>query len=342
MILGIDEVGRGPWAGPLVMGACILNDNPREEWQASLTDSKKLTPKKREALEPIILSGAAAYGLGWVVASELDKIGMSSALRLACRRAVKAVQKSHIPFHEIIIDGTVNFLADTPLAAYVSTIKKADFLIKEVSAASILAKVARDRYMINLAKEYPDYGFEQHVGYGTKMHRERLNKYGPCPEHRASFRPVAEAIGSAPYIVPRQPQSDASLYNNRSLEHENPSDTKNHASFSHGRHAEKVVSNYLTSHGHKVIGQNYRTRYYEIDVISIKDGVIYFTEVKYRMDSAHGSPLEMIGREKLRQMKFAAEAFVHQKKLPYPPRLAVAGVIGSDYQLKKWFPLGVE
>lgn len=309
MILGIDEVGRGPWAGPLVIGACVLNDDPREDWQDLLTDSKKLTPKKREELEPLILNGAAAYGLGWVSAGEIDEVGLSAALRLACRRAVEEVRKKSVPFHEIIIDGTINFLSDTSLENYVSTLKKADLLIKEVSAASIIAKVARDRYMVEIAEKYPEYGFDRHVGYGTKLHRAMLTKYGPCSEHRTSFKPVKKEKTIAK---------------------------------KHGDAGENVAVTYLINNGHRILARNYRTRRYEIDIISRKDDIIYFTEVKYRKDDQHGSPLEMIGHEKLRQMKFAANAFMYQKKLPYQPKLAVASVIGPDYQLDKWFPLEAE
>ncbi len=186
-ILGIDEVGRGPWAGPLVVGACVFGDAKIE----GLTDSKKLSAKKREALAGEI-SEKCEYGLGWVYADELDRIGLSAALRKACREAVKQIQA---PYHEIIIDGTVNFLSDTPLSSYVQVLKKADLLVPEVSAASIIAKVARDRYMTEIAHKYPFYGFEKHVGYGTAAHRTAIEKYGVCPEHRKSFRPIAEIIG---------------------------------------------------------------------------------------------------------------------------------------------------
>ena len=185
-ILGIDEVGRGPWAGPLVVGACVLGDAQIE----GLTDSKKLTPKKREALAPIIQE-KAAVGLGWVSAAELDELGMTAALCKACREAVKQI---HVPFHEIIIDGTINFLRDTPLASHVQVLTKADLLVPEVSAASVVAKVARDNYMYKLAEKYPGYGFEKHVGYGTAAHRKALEELGVCPEHRKSFRPIAEML----------------------------------------------------------------------------------------------------------------------------------------------------
>ena len=190
IILGIDEVGRGPWAGPLVVGACVLKE-PIE----GLTDSKKLSARRREILAAEIHEKAFC-GLGWVSAEELDKIGLSAALRKACKLAVKEVQASGANFNEIIIDGTINFLSDTALAPYVQVLPKADFLIPEVSAASIIAKVARDNYMTEVvAKKYPEYGFEKHVGYGTALHKAAIEKFGVCPEHRRSFKPIAKALG---------------------------------------------------------------------------------------------------------------------------------------------------
>ncbi len=164
MILGIDEVGRGPWAGPLVIGAVILPEE-KPEWVNELTDSKKLSKKKREKLSEIIINEAPATALGWVSSEEIDKLGLTESLKLATRRAVKEIQKKNFPFSEIVIDGTINFLAGTPLEKHVSILKKADLLVKEVSGASIIAKVARDQYMEKLAEIYPNYCFEKHVGY---------------------------------------------------------------------------------------------------------------------------------------------------------------------------------
>ena len=184
-ILGIDEVGRGPLAGPLVVGAVVL-PTEEKEWFVELADSKKLTAKKRERLSELILA-EAVVGLGWVSNIELDEVGISGALRLATRRAVKAVQKLHAPFSQIVIDGKVNFLKNTPLEEYVSVMIKADDLIREVSAASIVAKVARDKYMCELAGKYPEYGFDSNKGYGSADHIAAIKKYGPCDIHRRSF-----------------------------------------------------------------------------------------------------------------------------------------------------------
>ena len=195
MILGIDEVGRGPYAGPLAIGACILGDwqnSENAEWIEKLTDSKKLSAKRREELYVLIKEKALAAATGWVSSAEIDEIGLSEALRLATRRAVEQIQKTKVPFSEIIIDGTMNFLAGTKLEKYVSTLKKGDFLVKEISAASILAKVERDKYMAELDAVYPKYGFGKHVGYGTAAHQKAMEEFGLTPEHRRSFRPVRE------------------------------------------------------------------------------------------------------------------------------------------------------
>jgi ribonuclease HII len=180
MILGIDEAGRGPWAGPLVVGAVILGGAQIE----GLTDSKKLTKKKREQLYDEVTARSTAYASGWVTAAELDEVGMSAALRLATRRAVEQIM---VPYSEIIIDGTINFLADTGKGKYVQTMPKADLLVPSVSAASIIAKVTRDRLMTEYEKTYPGYGFAANKGYGSAEHIAAIRELGPTPIHRRSF-----------------------------------------------------------------------------------------------------------------------------------------------------------
>lgn len=327
MILGIDEVGRGPWAGPLVIGAVILppyfdaNENPLKDqsWQFALADSKKLSAKKREALSAEILEKAIFTGLGWVSAAEIDQIGLSESLKLATRRAIENLPLDS--FSEIIIDGTVNFLKDTPLENKVSVLPKADAKIREVSAASIIAKVARDRYMIELAEKYPGYGFEKHVGYGTATHRAALESLGPCPEHRTSFRPVKKE---------------------NLTKKESPTTKK-------GSRAEDIVAAYLKSRGHKILARNYKTKFYEIDIISADQNHIYFTEVKYRQSDHSGSPLEAIDQKKQKQISFAAESFMKYlsknlkkslKDLPSPV-LCAASVKGPDFTFDKWLEIGL-
>lgn len=177
--VGIDEVGRGCWAGPLVAGAVIL-----ERPVAGLRDSKLLSKRQRQSLTVEIKQQAVAIGLGWVSPGEIDALGLTAAVRLAMRRAVAQIT---IAYDEIIIDGNINFLMDNPKARAVI---KADASVPAVSAASIVAKVARDAYMAEVAERYPAYGFDKHVGYGTALHRERLRLHGVSNQHRHSFKPV--------------------------------------------------------------------------------------------------------------------------------------------------------
>ncbi len=187
LVCGIDEAGRGPWAGPVTAGAVILG---RDHRIVGLTDSKKLSEKKREALEPIIKSKALAWGLGWASPAEIDALNIRQATHLAMRRAVAAltIQPSYV-----LVDGN-----DMPsgLGCKGETIVKGDQKEPAISAASILAKTARDRLLIEYDAEFPGYGFAKHKGYGTAMHSEALAKLGPCLHHRMSFAPVQKASAS--------------------------------------------------------------------------------------------------------------------------------------------------
>lgn len=367
-ILGIDEVGRGPWAGPLVVGACVLNSRfdekeneiETETWQDELNDSKKLTAKKREKLAPTIKEKAKATGLGWVSAKELDEIGLAEALKLATHRAVfELIKKStgvkldentlknlpeKLPFDEIIIDGTSNFLKDTDLENLVSVLPKADAKIKEVSAASIIAKVARDNYMKDIAEKYPGYAFEKHVGYGTAAHKKALQELGPCPEHRTSFRPVSLAFATA------GPSRPTGSEGRRSARNDGPrAGTRGANARLAGLYAETIVADYLHSRGHTILARNHKTKFYEIDIVSATKDHIYFTEVKYRKNNSHGDPLEFIDRNKQQQITFAANSFMQylSKKLNREiedlpsPILAAASVSGPDFKLDKWLELVV-
>jgi len=178
-ILGVDEVGRGCLAGPLVAGAVILN-----EPIIGLKDSKKLSKIQRERLSAEIRLKAKALSMGWVESQELDKIGLTAAVGLAMQRAVNQIK---INYDELIIDGNYNFLKSDPKAY---TIIKADDSVPAVSAASIIAKVARDNFMYEQAKIYPAYHFDKHVGYGTSLHLEMLKLHGTCLLHRNSFQPI--------------------------------------------------------------------------------------------------------------------------------------------------------
>lgn len=183
-ICGIDEAGRGPWAGPVTAGAVILDPNQPIE---GLTDSKKLSEKKRSILEPQIKRHAAAWGLGWASPEEIDRLNIRKANHLAMRRALAALKLAP---YKILIDGN-DCPPDLPYQA--RAIVKGDLTEPCISAASILAKTARDRLMHELDATHPGYGFAAHKGYGTAAHADALAKLGPSPVHRMSFAPVARA-----------------------------------------------------------------------------------------------------------------------------------------------------
>jgi ribonuclease HII len=189
-VAGLDEVGRGAWAGPVCAAAVVLpldcSDLPG--LLAGVRDSKLLSPAQREELLPLILDVAEAAGVGWATPAEVDDRGVVPATRQAMARAVAR------------LDGTVDALLvdylrlpdlDLPQRA----LPKADVRCLSVAAASIVAKVTRDRLMVALDRDFPGYGFARHKGYGTRQHREALARLGPSPIHRMSWRPIQEILG---------------------------------------------------------------------------------------------------------------------------------------------------
>lgn len=176
-VCGIDEAGRGPLAGPVFAAAVVL---PPGLMIDGLNDSKKLSPKKREELFGVIEEKAAAFGIGFATETEIDEINILQATFLAMKRAYLALG---LPCDRALVDG--NRMPD--LGVDTHTIIKGDSLCASIAAASILAKVSRDRLMREIDAAYPQYEFARHKGYGTKLHIELLRKYGPCPVHRRTF-----------------------------------------------------------------------------------------------------------------------------------------------------------
>ncbi|MBN1684082.1 MAG: ribonuclease HII [Gammaproteobacteria bacterium] len=184
LIAGVDEVGRGPLAGPVVAAAVILDpQNPI----CGLKDSKKLSEKKREVLSIIIKEKSLCYAFGEASVEEIDQLNILRASLLAMKRAVESLR---IPPHHVMVDG--KFCPDIQYS--VEAIIKGDQTIASISAASIIAKVHRDHQMILLADRYPEYGFAQHKGYPTKAHLMALDLHGITPVHRQSFAPVAQLL----------------------------------------------------------------------------------------------------------------------------------------------------
>ena len=343
MILGIDEVGRGPYAGPLVIGACILGDwqnSENAEWIEKLTDSKKLSAKRREELYVLIKEKALATATGWVSSAEIDEIGLSEALRLATRRAVEQIQKTKVPFSEIIIDGTMNFLVGTKLEKYVSTLKKGDFLVKEISAASILAKVERDKYMAELDAVYPEYGFGKHVGYGTAAHQKAMEEFGLTPEHRRSFSPVREIAEGKTTVKPKTATRLETAAEPKNTSEQKTKNKQKTTTKQLGDRGEQVVVDFLVAAGHEIVARNYKTKLFEVDIISRKNEVLYLTEVKYRSDHDFGEALDFIDKKKQQKMHLAVGGFMatHPEYADFRPTLAVAAV-DKDFNLEEWFEL---
>ncbi len=185
---GLDEAGRGPLAGPVLAGAVILDPARPIE---GLTDSKKLTEARRERLYDLILERTLSWAVGRAEVEEIDRINILHASMLAMRRAAEALQPAP---RLALVDG--NRCPD--LFCDARAVVRGDSLIPEISAASIIAKVTRDRLMRQLDREYPGYGFARHMGYPTKMHLEALRRQGASPVHRRSFGPVRKVIECGP------------------------------------------------------------------------------------------------------------------------------------------------
>jgi len=191
IVCGIDEAGRGPLAGPVCAAAVILDKKRRIN---GLNDSKQLTEERRDILALRIKERAIAWGIGWATHEEIDAVNIRQANFLAMRRAFDALSVK--PTHALV-DGN----DPPPLHCRITCIIGGDALESCISAASILAKTARDAAMVEFCAQYPGYGFSQHKGYGVSAHLEALHRLGPSPIHRRSFRPVREAMGLSDDVI---------------------------------------------------------------------------------------------------------------------------------------------
>lgn len=177
LVCGLDEAGRGPLAGPVYAAAVILPENPN---LPGLNDSKKLTEKKREALFDVIRSEAVSYGIGFATEKEIDEINILNAVYLAMNRAVEQL---NVKPDLLLVDGNRN----AGIHGDSRCVIKGDAVCACIAAASVLAKVSRDRFMLEMDEKYPMYEFHRHKGYGTALHYEKLREYGPSEIHRLSF-----------------------------------------------------------------------------------------------------------------------------------------------------------
>lgn len=288
---GVDEAGRGPLAGDVYAAALIL---PLDAEIPGINDSKKLTEKKREALFAEITARAESFCIASASAEEIDRLNILQATFLAMRRAVGGLGKRPA---FALVDGNRNPQLSVPSRCLV----KGDATSASIAAASILAKVARDRSMRELAEAYPQYAFEKHKGYGTKEHYARLDEYGASPVHRMSFlKKYFAEKGETP-------------------------------SLRRGQAGEEAAARYLSERGCRLLERNYRCMGGEIDLIAQRDGFLIFCEVKARKlgDPQLSRPAEAVTPQKQRRIIRAAVQYMQEHPSGLQPRFDVIEAILS-------------
>lgn len=285
-LCGVDEAGRGPLAGDVFAAAVILEEGCTIP---GINDSKKLSLKKREALYDIIIENSKSYSIANASVFEIDSLNILQATFLAMQRAVSGL---NITPDLVIVDGNNN----PTLEVHSKCIIKGDSKYAAISAASILAKVARDRYMLKMDKKYPIYNFSKHKGYGTKLHYELINEYGPCDLHRRSF-----------------------LKKLLNKEH----------TYNIGLQGENYSKSYLINNGYKVLCSNYRTENGEIDIIAKKSDYIYFIEVKTRTKGCKYSPAEDVDYSKKVRIIRTAYNYLSSNFVKLQPVFDIIEIVSS-------------
>ncbi len=273
-VAGLDEAGRGPLAGPVSAGVAVLPPRPTGDWVDLIDDSKKLTPKQRETAYAQLKTEAVAVAVGFSSPREIDSMGIVSATRLAMKRAL---EQAPVRPDYLLLDAFPLPGANLPQRAVV----KGDAEVLSIAAASIAAKVERDRLMDRLATRYPSYGFASNKGYGTPDHLRAIAEHGPCAAHRLTFARVRDAIGQ-----------------------------EKHSSPQIGRHAETVAAGHLRFLGYEVLETNYSTRMGEVDIVALHGGTLVFCEVRARRPSVYGSPEESLTTSKRAKLVAAAEHYL--------------------------------
>lgn len=291
-VAGIDEAGRGPLAGPVVAAAVVFD--PAAEMIEGVRDSKKLTARRREKLYDIIQNRAAAIGIGVVEPAEIDRLNILQANHKAMRQALGRLKRK---VDHILVDGR-----GLPDKIYPQTaIVGGDRICYSIAAASIVAKVYRDRIMTALDAVFPGYGFARHKGYGTRQHRDAIRKLGPCPIHRKSFGGVAE------HVIDLEKTKNSRLL---------------------GKQGEDQAAYYLYNRGFRILQRNFHVGVYgEIDIIAQKDGQLCFVEVKTQRRKIFGPPESWVDERKMEQLGLLAEAYLAQHpELQLNCRFDVVGV----------------
>lgn len=287
LLCGVDEAGRGPLAGDVYAAAVIL---PEDCGIEGLNDSKKLSEKKREALYDEIIQKAVCWNVATASVVEIDTLNILQATFLAMRRAVEGLSVSP---ELILVDGNRNPFAGENV--HCRLVVKGDATSAAIAAASILAKVSRDRYMKTLAEQYPQYQFEKHKGYGTKLHYELLTQYGISPVHRKSFLKKFTANGS-PHVK------------------------------TGGELGEDYATQYLMGMGYDIVDHNVRSPYGEIDLIARKGDILAFVEVKTRSAKRMYEPREAVSASKQKKIVETALLYLSEHPEEVQPRFDVVEV----------------
>ncbi len=285
-LCGVDEAGRGPLAGDVFAAAVVLKKDAVIE---GLNDSKKLTEKKREALFDVVIENCESYCIARASIEEIESVNILGATFLAMRRAVEGLS---VKPDKILIDGN----RDPKIEGNVQCVIKGDATSASIAAASILAKVARDRYMLEVAKEYPQYQFEKHKGYGTKLHYEMIEKYGISKVHRPSF--LKKIL---------QPTTRTKAQET-------------------GDNGERLVCEGLLQNGYEILEQNYHSADGEIDIIARNKKYIAFVEVKTRKQDSMVDGFESVTKQKQIKIIKTAQKYLSEHNTPLQPRFDVASV----------------
>jgi len=300
IIAGVDEAGRGPLAGPVVAAAVILADDKIE----GLDDSKKLSAKKRETLFQEINQKAVSVGIGIVNEKEIDKTNILIATQKTMQMAMGRLNKRPTM---ALIDGYKLPNQIIPNKGII----KGDTKVESIMAASIIAKVTRDRIMIEYDKIFPEYGFAKHKGYGTKQHIEALTEFKATQIHRRSFKPVSFNLPTITW-----------LQNNNRV----------------GKVGEQLAACKLMEDGHRILAMNeICAPHGEIDIISEKDDLLIFTEVKTYAKEQIGSPELKIDMAKLKKLENAIYCYINKNDIKKDIRLdGVSIVLGKNHNIKKF------
>ncbi|MDP8244468.1 MAG: ribonuclease HII [Candidatus Hinthialibacter antarcticus] len=337
LIAGVDEAGRGPLAGPVVAAVVILSNDSDYSAFAGINDSKQLSESTREQMYERIIQHAYAYSVAQASPREIDAINIRRASLLAMKRAVEKLPK---PPGYVLVDGR-----DYPeITLSGEAVIKGDARCLCVGAASIIAKVVRDRIMVALDREHPAYGFAQHKGYPTEYHRAAVQIFGACKEHRTKYGPVQEnllacdptpAFQSFMKQVAPCKQIDALMAIGNQIEASRldtieasylqqrckyrlealKQASKKISTLRKGKRGENVAARLLEDNGYAIWERNYKIRGGEIDLIVNRGMLIVFVEVKTRTSDKFGAPLESITKRKAQTMIRTAERYLFDRDL---------------------------